>query len=80
MAHGAGGTVMHDLVRKYVLKYLGEWGAEVPLEALKETKEGKEAQVIGEATRQFNEVVLETIVGGKRILAPPIGDPIPRIC
>jgi len=54
--------------------------AEEVLEALKETKEGKEAQIIGEATRQFNEVVLETIVGGKRILAPPIGDPIPRIC
>jgi len=54
--------------------------AEEVLEALKETREGKEAQIIGEATRQFNEVVLETIVGGKRILAPPIGDPIPRIC
>jgi len=54
--------------------------AEEVLKALKETKEGKEAQIIGEATRQFNEVVLETIVGGKRILAPPVGDPIPRIC
>jgi len=54
--------------------------AEEILEALRETKEGKEAQIIGEATRQFNEVVLQTIVGGKRILAPPIGDPIPRIC
>jgi len=54
--------------------------AEEVLEALKETKEGKEAQIIGEATRQFNEVVLETVVGGKRILAPPVGDPIPRIC
>jgi len=54
--------------------------AEEVLEALKETKDGKEAQIIGEAARQFNEVVLETVVGGKRILAPPIGDPIPRIC
>jgi len=54
--------------------------AEEVLKALKETKEGKEAQIIGEATRQFNEVVLETVVGGKRILAPPVGDPIPRIC
>ena len=25
-------------------------------------------------------VVLETVVGGKRILEPPIGDPVPRIC
>jgi len=44
MAHGAGGTIVHDLVKKYVLKYLGGSGAEVPLEALKETKEGKEAK------------------------------------
>jgi len=50
------------------------------LEALKQTREGKDAQVIGEATDQFKEVALETVVGGKRILTPPIGDPIPRIC
>ncbi len=50
------------------------------LAVLKESKEGKDAQVIGEATRQFQEVALETVVGGKRILAPPIGDPVPRIC
>ena len=50
------------------------------LAALRETTEGKNAQIIGEATKEFSEVVLETLVGGKRILAPPIGDPIPRIC
>jgi len=54
--------------------------AEDILAALKETREGKDAQIIGEATEDFSEVVLETLVGGKRILAPPIGDPIPRIC
>jgi hydrogenase expression/formation protein HypE len=54
--------------------------AEEVLMALKETKEGKNAQIIGEATGKFNEVILETIVGGKRIMAPPVGDPIPRIC
>lgn len=54
--------------------------AEEILSVLKETKEGKDAQIIGEATDDFSEVVLETVVGGKRILAPPIGDPIPRIC
>ncbi|MBE0513091.1 hydrogenase expression/formation protein HypE, partial [Candidatus Bathyarchaeota archaeon] len=54
--------------------------AEEILSALKETREGKNAQIIGEATEDFNEVVIETLVGGKRILAPPIGDPIPRIC
>jgi len=54
--------------------------AEEILATLRETKEGKDAQIIGEATSDFSEVVLETVVGGKRILAPPIGDPIPRIC
>ena len=54
--------------------------AEEVLAVLKETREGKEAQIIGEATKQFSAVVLETAVGGKRILAPPIGDPVPRIC
>jgi len=54
--------------------------AEEILATLRESKEGKDAQIIGEATEDFSEVVLETVVGGKRILAPPIGDPIPRIC
>jgi hydrogenase expression/formation protein HypE len=50
------------------------------LNTLRETKEGKNAQIIGEATNQFKQVALATVVGGKRILALPIGDPIPRIC
>jgi hydrogenase expression/formation protein HypE len=54
--------------------------AEEVLQKLKETKEGRDAQIIGEATDQFKEVALQTIVGGKRVLTPPIGDPIPRIC
>ncbi|MFQ5758628.1 MAG: hydrogenase expression/formation protein HypE [Candidatus Bathyarchaeia archaeon] len=54
--------------------------AEEVLAVLKETREGRDAQLIGKATRRFNEVALETVVGGKRILAPPIGDPVPRIC
>jgi len=54
--------------------------AEELLALLKNTKEGKDAQIIGEATKKFEEVVMETVVGGKRIIAPPIGDPVPRIC
>ncbi|MCK4313867.1 hydrogenase expression/formation protein HypE, partial [Candidatus Bathyarchaeota archaeon] len=35
MLHGAGGTVMHDLVKNYIVKYFGGSSrAEVPLEAL----------------------------------------------
>ena len=54
--------------------------AEEVLATLKQTKEGENAQIIGEVTDQFRVVALQTIVGGKRILAPPIGDPVPRIC
>ena len=54
--------------------------AEEVLKKLRETPEGKNAQIIGEATSEFKEVALETSVGGKRVLTPPIGDPIPRIC
>ena len=54
--------------------------AQQVLSKLRESKEGIDAEIIGEVTGDFNEVVLETIVGGKRILAPPVGDPIPRIC
>ncbi len=54
--------------------------AEEVLSTLRETKMGRDGQIIGEATDDFSEVVLETVVGGKRIVAPPIGDPIPRIC
>jgi hydrogenase expression/formation protein HypE len=54
--------------------------AEQVLTKLKATKEGKHAQIIGETTKQFSQVAMQTVVGGKRIIATPIGDPIPRIC
>lgn len=54
--------------------------AEEVLKALKKTEKGKNAEIIGETTDDFREVVIETEVGGRRILAPPIGDPVPRIC
>jgi hydrogenase expression/formation protein HypE len=50
------------------------------LEFLKQTPEGKDAQIIGETTTQFRGVAMQTAVGGKRIIAKPVGDPVPRIC
>ena len=64
---------------KIVIGVIPEKAGEV-LEELRKTSEGKDAQIIGEATDEFKEVVLETIVGGRRIITTPIGDPIPRIC
>jgi hydrogenase expression/formation protein HypE len=54
--------------------------AEEILQLLKATEEGREAEIIGEATATFNGVAMQTIVGGKRIIARPLGDPVPRIC
>lgn len=54
--------------------------AEEALEFIKQTKEGKEAQIIGEVTSNFKGVAMQTVVGGKRIIARPVGDPVPRIC
>ena len=54
--------------------------AEEILALLRTTEEGKEAEIIGEATRDFKGVAMQTVVGGKRIIARPIGDPVPRIC
>ena len=54
--------------------------AEEVLKFLKATKEGEEAEIIGEATKEFSGVAMQTVVGGKRIIARPLGDPVPRIC
>ncbi|CDG64708.1 MAG: hydrogenase expression/formation protein HypE [Methanobacterium sp.] len=49
------------------------------LEAIRKNKYGKDAQIIGEVT-QDKHVILETSMGGKRILEAPIADPVPRVC
>lgn len=54
--------------------------AEVVLAALKQTPRGRDAAIIGEATSEFDLVAMETVVGGRRIIPPPAGDPVPRIC
>lgn len=50
------------------------------LSLLRTTKEGKDAEIIGQATKEFAGVAMQTLVGGKRIIARPVGDPVPRIC
>ncbi len=64
---------------KYIIGVVAEKAQET-LEFLKKTEEGKNAQIIGEATSGFKGVAMQTLVGGKRIIARPIGDPVPRIC
>jgi len=54
--------------------------AEELLHLLRTCEEGREARIIGEATGSFEGVAMQTVVGGKRIITRPIGDPVPRIC
>ncbi len=54
--------------------------AEEILDLLREMREGKDAEIIGEVTDAFKGVAMQTMIGGKRIIARPLGDPIPRIC
>jgi hydrogenase expression/formation protein HypE len=51
------------------------------LKIIKSTEPGKDARIIGEVTKdRAGKVILETVVGGKRIMEPPMGDPVPRVC
>jgi hydrogenase expression/formation protein HypE len=54
--------------------------AEEVLGVIRESKIGKKAEIIGRAAKGAGRVVLRTEVGGRRILEPPVGDPVPRIC
>ena len=64
---------------KCVISVVPEMAEEV-LKAIRATPEGKDAAIIGKASEGPSRVVLHTEVGGKRILEPPSGDPVPRIC
>lgn len=51
------------------------------LKMLKKDKFGKDARIIGEATKDNNgRVIMKTLTGGRRIVDMPFGDPIPRVC
>ena len=64
---------------KVVLGVVKEKADDV-LSVIKKHSLGKNAAIIGEATDTVKSVVLQTTVGGKRLLHKPLGDPVPRIC
>ncbi|MCK4901718.1 MAG: hydrogenase expression/formation protein HypE [Thermoplasmatales archaeon] len=64
---------------KVVIGVIKEKADEI-LTTIKQHPLGKNAVIIGEATDTIKGVVLKTIIGGKRNLHKPIGDPVPRIC
>ena len=54
--------------------------AEEVLKAIRKTPEGSNARIVGRASKDVEGVLLETQTGGKRLVEPPVGDPVPRIC
>ncbi len=54
--------------------------ADQVLKAIRGFPEGRKAKIMGEATKDVRGVMMETHTGGKRVIEPPIGDPVPRIC
>lgn len=54
--------------------------AEEILKVMRKHPLGKNAAIIGTATKKVQGVVLHTEIGGQRIIHKPLGDPIPRIC
>ena len=51
------------------------------LEFMKKDPKGKQAAYIGEVTNEHPEkVVMHSLIGGKRIVSPLIGEQLPRIC
>ena len=55
-------------------------GAEFVLERWRDLEEGKGASIIGRIDAELQRVVLETPIGGERILEELEDDPLPRIC
>ena len=51
------------------------------VELMRKDTEGKNTACIGEITNEHpNKVVMHSIIGGKRIVSPLIGEQLPRIC
>lgn len=53
--------------------------AEAVLKAIRGTKYGKNAVIIG-TVEEGSGVIMRTKIGGQRFIEPPLGDPVPRVC
>jgi len=64
-----------------VVAVVSEDKTEPILSSMKKNVLGKESTVIGEITKKNKgKVVLETVIGGERIIDKLVGDQLPRIC
>jgi hydrogenase expression/formation protein HypE len=65
---------------KCVITVAPEQAASV-LGAMQTTEAGRHAAIIGRVTEKYpGRVILHTVSGGKRLVEPLSGEPLPRIC
>jgi len=50
------------------------------LKSIRSSKYGEDAAIVGDVMEGRGRVVLETFIGGRRIVREPVGSPMPRIC
>jgi hydrogenase expression/formation protein HypE len=50
------------------------------LKAIRKSRYGADAEIVGEVDEGPGRVILETYIGGRRIVREPYGSPMPRIC
>ena len=50
------------------------------LKVISKTERGRDAAIVGEVQEGPSRVILETRIGGRRIIREPYGSPMPRIC
>ena len=62
-----------------VLISVSQEDADSIIDILRKDRLGKNATIIGEV-KKGEKVLLETAIGGKRILEAPVADPVPRVC
>jgi len=54
--------------------------AEKVLEVIRRSRYGCDAAIVGDVQEGVGRVVMETFVGGRRVVREPVGSPMPRIC
>jgi hydrogenase expression/formation protein HypE len=80
VAEMLGLDLMHSASEGRVLAVCDAGAADAVVAAWRAFPEGRGACVIGEATDEAGRVVMETAIGGRRLVDVPRGELLPRIC
>ncbi len=71
---------LHIASEGRIIAICAEKDANALLSEWQKLPEGKNATIIGEIIEENSRVILETFMGGNRLVTPPHGELLPRIC